>query len=144
MVAGSITLQRRFSVVSSKNGSSTALDASGMRIMSDSLMPFHPAIEEPSNILPSVNRSSFTVCEGTVTCCSLPRVSQKRKSTYLTSFSLMIFRTSLGVVMAPPLDLLSLSVLDGRPQFVAGPVPIAGAFIIKGLAENRGRAIPHV
>ena len=31
-----------------------------------------------------------------MTCCSLPRVSQKRKSTYLTSFSLMIFRTSLG------------------------------------------------
>ena len=31
----------------------TAVVASGIRIMSDSLMPFQPAIEEPSNILPS-------------------------------------------------------------------------------------------
>ena len=95
--------QRRFSVGFSKNGSMMAVAASGIRIMSDSLMPFQPAIEEPSNILPSANRPSFTWCEGTVTCCSLPRVSQKRKSTYLTSFSLIIFRTSLGVVMAPPI-----------------------------------------
>ena len=39
---------------------------------------------------------------GTVTCCSLPLVSVKRRSTYLTSFSLMIFRTSAAVVMGTP------------------------------------------
>ena len=72
-----MTSQRMLSVVSSKNGSMTAVAASGIRIMSDSLMPFQPAIEEPSNILPSVNRSSSTSRAGTVTCCSLPRVSRE-------------------------------------------------------------------
>src|SRR3546814_18906455 len=76
-----MTSQEITSVGSSKNGSTNAVEASGSRIMSDSLMPFQPAIDEPSNILPSVNNSSSIVCEGTVTCCSLPRVSQKRKST---------------------------------------------------------------
>jgi len=39
----------------------------------DSLMPFQPAIDEPSNILPSRNSSSSTSLAGIVTCCSLPR-----------------------------------------------------------------------
>src|SRR5688572_10924998 len=68
--------------------------ASGIRIMSDSLMPFQPAIEEPSNILPSVKRLSSTVEAGTETCCSLPRVSQKRKSTNFTFLSLICLSTS--------------------------------------------------
>src|SRR5215208_6875290 len=34
-----------------------------------------------------------------VTCCHLPRGSVKRKSTYFTSLSFIIFRTSLAVVM---------------------------------------------
>ena len=34
---------------------------------------------------------------GTVTCCSLPRVSVKRRSTNLTSFSLIILRTAAPV-----------------------------------------------
>ena len=80
MVVGSRTSQRRISVVSSKNGSITAVPASGIRIMSDSLMPFQPAIEEPSNILPSSKKSSSTMRVGKVTCCSLPRVSVKRRS----------------------------------------------------------------
>src|SRR5437763_689636 len=80
MVVGSITSQRISTVVSSKNGSMTAVLASGIRIMSDSLMPFHPAMEEPSNILPSWKNSSSTSRAGMVTCCSLPRVSVKRRS----------------------------------------------------------------
>ena len=44
------------------------------------LMPFHPAIEEPSNILPSMKKSSSTTRAGIVTCCSLPRVSVNRRS----------------------------------------------------------------
>ena len=56
-------------------------------------MPFQPAIEEPSNAWPSVNLSSLKAETGTVTCCSLPRVSVKRKSTNLMSFSFTIFIT---------------------------------------------------
>ena len=59
--------QRMLSVGSSKNGSMTTVSASGMRIMSDSLMPFQPAIEEPSNILPSTKNSSVTYLVGIVT-----------------------------------------------------------------------------
>ena len=80
MVVGSTMSQRRRRVVSSKNGSIIAVEGSGIRIMSDSLMPFHPAIEEPSNILPSTKKSSSTIRVGMVTCCSLPRVSVKRRS----------------------------------------------------------------
>jgi hypothetical protein len=35
---------------------------------------------------------------GTATCCSLPRVSVKRKSTNLTSFSFAIFKASSAVM----------------------------------------------
>ena len=76
----------------------TAVAGSGIRIMSDSLMPFQPAIDEPSNILPSVKNPSFTSRVGTVTCCSLPIVSVKRRSANLASFSLINLRTSAGVI----------------------------------------------
>ncbi len=72
----------------------TAVGGSGMRIMSDSLMPFHPAMDEPSNILPSSKKASLRTRLGTVTCCSLPRVSVKRRSTNLTFFSLINLRMS--------------------------------------------------
>src|SRR5689334_14974013 len=71
--------------------------------MSDSLMPFQPAIDEPSNILPSRNSSSSTRCDGIVTCCSLPRVSVKRRSAYLTSLSLINLITSAGFIFRDPL-----------------------------------------
>src|SRR5579863_5023432 len=86
-------------VVSAKNGSIVAVSGSGIRHMSDSLIAFHPAIEEPSNIWPSANVSSSIMVTSKVTCCHLPRGSVKRKSTYFTSLSLIIFRTSLAVVM---------------------------------------------
>ncbi len=57
-------------------------------------MPFQPAIEEPSNAWPSLNLSSPNAFTGTETCCSLPLVSVKRRSTNLTSFSLMVLNTS--------------------------------------------------
>src|ERR1700761_4799196 len=105
MVAGSITSQRILTVVSSKNGSMTAVAASGIRIMSDSLIPFQPAIDEPSNILPSVNRPASTRRAGMETCCSLPRVSVNRRSAYLTSFSFISFSTSVGVIAPPKMGL---------------------------------------
>src|SRR5262245_40881986 len=67
--------------------------------MSDSWIAFQPAIEEPSNIMPSANVSSSMVLMSKVTCCHLPRGSVKRKSAYLTSLSLIIFMTFLAVVM---------------------------------------------
>ena len=57
-------------------------------------MPFQPAINEPSKAWPSLNLSSSKCDTGTLTCCSLPRVSVKRKSTNLHSFSLTSFMTS--------------------------------------------------
>src|SRR5947209_8963507 len=89
-------------VVSAKNGSIVAVTGSGIRFMSDSLIAFQPAIEEPSNISPSANASSSIMPASKVTCCHLPRGSVKRRSTYLTSLSLIAFRTSLPVFMNTP------------------------------------------
>src|ERR1700734_2014194 len=86
-------------VVSAKNGSMQAEDGSGIRHMSDSLMAFQPAIEEPSNIMPSAKVSSSIMLTSNVTCCHLPRGSVNRKSTYFTSLSLIVFMTFFGVVM---------------------------------------------
>src|SRR3984893_5390204 len=101
-------------VVSAKNGSIVAVTGSGIRHMSDSLIAFQPAIDEPSNIWPSAKVSSSIRLTSNVTCCHLPRGSVKRKSTYFTSLSLIIFRTSLAVVMGiiPFLD----TGLGGRGQ----------------------------
>ena len=49
--------QMMASVGCAKNGSMTAVAGSGISTMSDSLIAFHPEIDEPSNIVPSVNRS---------------------------------------------------------------------------------------
>src|SRR5437773_11443468 len=77
-----------------------ALAGSGMSCMSDSWIAFQPAIEEPSNMMPSLKVSSSNVVMSVVTCCHLPRGSVNRKSTYLMSLSLTSFITSLAVVMA--------------------------------------------
>ena len=56
-------------------GPADILKKNGIKIISDSLISFHPAMDEPSNILPSSQSvdipSSVAV---TVTCCSLPCV----------------------------------------------------------------------
>src|SRR6266404_7338747 len=75
-----------------------AVAGSGIKIMSDSLIPFQPAIDEPSNILPSLKKPSSTKRVGMVTCCSLPIVSVKRRSANAASFSLINFKTSAGVI----------------------------------------------
>ena len=87
-------------VEAAKNGSMQAEPGSGINSMSDSLMAFHPAIEEPSNIWPSSKNSSSTMVMSKVTCCHLPFGSVKRRSRYLTSFSLIILSTSGAEVMA--------------------------------------------
>src|SRR3546814_6557844 len=51
-------LQNRMSCGRLQKGSMTAELRSGRRIMSDSLIAFQPAIEEPSNMMPSTSASS--------------------------------------------------------------------------------------
>ena len=90
------------SVVWAENGSSTAVDGSGIRIMSNSLIAFQPAIEEPSNMTPSSKVPSSVADAMRAVCCHLPRGSVKRKSTNLTSFSLIIARTCLASIVGRP------------------------------------------
>src|SRR5256714_3188009 len=104
-VVGSRTSQVMTRVVSAKNGSMVAVTGSGIRHMSDSLIAFQPAMEEPSNMRPSAKVSSSIMPVSKVTCCHLPRGSVKRRSTYLTSLSLIAFRTSLAVFMNTPFGL---------------------------------------
>ncbi len=92
-----MTSQVMLSIGSSVKGSMRAVAGSGISSMSEAWMPFQPAMEEPSKAWPSSNFSLVKYLTGTVTCCSLPRVSVKRRSTNLTSLSLIIFRTLSGV-----------------------------------------------
>src|ERR1700730_7073165 len=94
-----MTSQTSTRVVSAKNGSMQADDGSGLRHMSDSWIAFQPAIEDPPNICPSEKVSSPIIEMSKVACCHLPRGSVKRKSAYLTSLSLISFRTSFAVVI---------------------------------------------
>src|SRR6476469_287521 len=67
--------------------------------MSDSLMVFHPTIEEPSNIRPS-SSSSSPMTELTIDrCCHLPLGSVKRRSTHSISSSLIRFTISDALAM---------------------------------------------
>src|ERR1044071_9607725 len=84
------------SVVCAKNGSITAVLGSGISVISDSLIAFQPAMDEPSNIKPCVKTSSSIKERSKVTCCHLPRGSVKRRSTNLTSLSLIVFRTDFA------------------------------------------------
>src|SRR5690606_30546331 len=59
--------------------------------MSDSAMPRQPAIELPSNILPSSNSDGSMTDAGKVTCCSMPRISVNRRSMNSTWLSLISF-----------------------------------------------------
>ena len=94
--------QRRFSVVSSRKGSMTGVESSGIRIMSDSLIDFQPAIEEPSNMKPSVSVSASRPLAGIVVCCSFPFGSVKRRSTHLTSLSFISLRVFSDIVSHAP------------------------------------------
>src|SRR5262245_4347413 len=104
--------------------------------MSDSLIAFQPAIDEPSNITPSVSSSSSTVATVCARCCHLPRGSVKRKSTYLTSFSLIIASTFFASVesamvscvlsMRPCLSVVGSVEAEARDLERVGPA-LAGA-----------------
>src|SRR5690606_38318849 len=70
--------------------------------MSDSLIAFQPAMDDPSNIVPSSRNSSSTRSMSKVTCCMRPVVSVKRRSTYWTSFSLISERIFLALILEGP------------------------------------------
>ncbi len=109
-----MTSQNITSVGWAENGSITAVASSGTRFMSDSLMSFQPSMDEPSNMIPSVSKSSFTVETCCEMCCHLPRGSVNRKSTYWTSFSLIISRTFLVMLVFPRLQVGSWNVRPGN------------------------------
>src|SRR6478609_8220052 len=92
-VVGSSTSQVMTMVVSAKNGSIVAVTGSGIRHMSDSLIAFHPAIEDPSNIVPSEN---------------------------ISSLSLIDFRTSLAVFMNTPFGLQVVWIAGGLDYRLSG------------------------
>src|SRR6185437_3265944 len=100
MVEGSSTSQVITICLCAANGSIKALSGSGISTMSDSAMPFHPAIEEPSNILPSSKVASSIVCAGKLTWCCTPRMSAKRRSTKATFSSFRVFRILSAAAMA--------------------------------------------
>src|SRR5690606_15378613 len=85
------------------NGSSQTSLKSGFRIMSDSLIVFQPAIDEPSNIKPSSSASSSRSLPTIVRCCHLPLGSVKRRSTHSISSSLIRFTISdaLAILVLP-------------------------------------------
>src|ERR1700749_1039948 len=94
-------------VEAAKKGSIQAEVGSGINVMSDSLIAFQPAIDEPSNINPSLSASSSISDWSKVTCCHLPRGSVNLRSTYFTSLSLTCFNTSCGVFILPSYSRLS-------------------------------------
>src|SRR5579859_3616394 len=84
-----------------ENGSITAVSASGISIMSLSLIAFQPAIEDPSNMMPSRKTSSSMVETCCAVCCHLPRGSVNRRSTYSTECSVSISSTLPTPLVAP-------------------------------------------
>jgi hypothetical protein len=143
-----MTSQVSISVGSSKNGSMFAVFGSGISSMSDASMPFQPAIDEPSKAWPALNLSSSKAETGTVTCCSLPRVSVKRKSTNLTSASFTRFITSATVFainISPDLGFLRWGGSDlGGSAARASPKTahqnLAESMPVTGGASRRGGA----
>src|SRR3954468_21871447 len=92
------------------NGSTYQASRSGFRIMSLSLIAFQPAIEEPSNIRPSVSSSSPSTPEHMVRCCHLPLGSVNRRSTHSIPPSVIAFR------MVPALFAMRIAPLIGNPD----------------------------
>src|SRR6056297_486347 len=85
-------------VGNSKNGSMRAVAASGMAIMSDSLMACQARMEDPSKPKPSSKIPSSTVSMGYEQCCQVPNMSQNFMSTCATLCCLVNSKNSVGVI----------------------------------------------
>src|SRR5665811_47889 len=150
-VSGSSTSQNTASVLWAKNGSITADAQSGISFMSDSLMAFQPAIDEPSNITPSAKASSSMRPESIVTCCIFPRGSVKRRSTNLISSSLTFLATLFGSAMLLPCHALlrrpSDAAADGYSSDSLLNVWLGSQLsdgVIPGLARTNAHGFLHV
>ena len=86
---------RKSGAMRDKNGSITAVEGSGMRSMSLSLMSFHILILDPSNPRPSLNTPASISDTGKEVCCQVPNKSQNLKSTISIFLDLISFSTSL-------------------------------------------------
>ena len=69
--------------------------------MSDSLIAFQPAIDDPSKNTPSFNISSSTAVESIVKCCNFPLGSVNLKSIYSISLSFINFKMSFELIFFP-------------------------------------------
>ena len=113
----------------------TAVAGSGMRIMSLSLIAFQPAMELPSNMMPSRNASSSMVETCCAVCCHLPRGSVNRRSTYSTAFSRIISMTWAMLPGAGPLpvpvsgELGSIAILVLYPSVCRPPDAALQSFV---------------
>ena len=95
---GSIISQKITKVLWEVNGSTKDLVKSGFKIMSESLIAFHPAIDEPSKKVPSFKNSASTVLTSWVKCWSFPLGSVNLKSTNSISLSLIVFKIFSAVI----------------------------------------------
>src|SRR3954447_5523686 len=116
----------RISIGVAENGSVQIASRSGFRIMSDSLIAFHPAIEEPSNMKPSVKLSSSTTPDAIVKCCHLPLGSVKRRSTHSISSSLSRDRILPASFAMLPSVFLSSFPRNGGPSDLLADQKAAG------------------
>jgi hypothetical protein len=76
--------------------------ASGMRSMSDSEMPCHPRIDDPSKPRPSSKADSANADTGSVMCCHDPSRSQNFRSTICARVSpahSIAWRASVAVLL---------------------------------------------
>ncbi len=82
--------------------------------MSLSLIAWNPRIEEPSNPIPSANRSSVSSLSGIEKCCHVPGKSVNRRSTTCTPASFAFRTTSAGDApaagFAPVVDVVGSNV----------------------------------
>src|SRR5881409_2947993 len=101
LVIGSMMLPTMWSVGVSRNGSITAVDASGTTSMSDSLMLCHPRIDDPSKPKPLWNDASFSSWVGKEQCCQRPGKSMNLMSMILIFWSLQSCKTSDGFMESP-------------------------------------------
>ena len=88
--------QKSITVLCEVKGSKKNLEVSGFKIISDSLIAFQPAIDDPSKKTPSFNISSSTIVESIVKCCNLPLGSVNLRSTHSASLSL---RSEVGAIV---------------------------------------------
>src|SRR5215203_5200008 len=81
------------SVGTERTGSTKAVETSGNRSMSLSLMAWNPRMDDPSNPSPSRIIVSSSVAAGMEKCCQVPGRSQNFTSTTWMCFCLMSSRT---------------------------------------------------